>query len=118
MEKIIVYGIPNCDSMKKTFNWLTENKIPYTFHNYKTEGISLKKLEQWSKKVPWESFFNKKSSTWRSIEADYTADMLTKSGTFTLMVQNNSIIKRPVIEAGKKLIIGFNGKILTDELNK
>ncbi|MEI9933478.1 MAG: ArsC/Spx/MgsR family protein [Ferruginibacter sp.] len=66
---MIIYGIANCDTIKKTLDWFKKNKIDFTFHDYKKVGISKSKLETWSKQVGWEILLNKKSSTWRSLSA-------------------------------------------------
>ena len=105
----IVYGIPNCDTVKKVLNWLQKHAIGYQFHDYKKEGISAAKLKAWSGQVGWESFFNKKSTTWRELDAKTQASITTEKTAIKLMVENTSIIKRPVIEKGDKVItVGFN----------
>jgi arsenate reductase (glutaredoxin) len=62
-----VYGIPNCDTVKKAFDWLKANKVDFEFHDFKKEGISLEKLKEWDKKAGYEKFLNKKSTTWKEI---------------------------------------------------
>ena len=64
----IVYGIPNCDTVKKALLWMQKNKIPFTFYDYKKEGVSIPKLKLWSKQVGWENLINKKGTTWRQTE--------------------------------------------------
>jgi Spx/MgsR family transcriptional regulator len=105
---ITVYGIPNCDTIKKTLNWLKENKISYVFHDYKKSAITKTKLEQWSKKVGWEVLVNKKGTTWRKLPKEEQEKITNQATVIKLMMENNSLIKRPVVEAGEKLLIGFN----------
>ena len=104
-----VYGIPNCDTVKKSLNWLNNHKIPYEFHDYKKEGITAAKLKTWSAQVGWETFLNKKSTTWRGLDAQTQASITTEKTAIKLMAENTSIIKRPVIEKGDTVItLGFN----------
>jgi len=103
-----VYGIPNCDTVKKSLDWLKKNKIDYEFHDYKKSGITKAKLEAWSKKVGWEVLVNKKGTTWRKLTREDQEKITTQSAAIKVMMENNSIIKRPVVEAGEKLLVGFN----------
>jgi Spx/MgsR family transcriptional regulator len=103
-----VYGIPNCDTVKKSLDWLKKNKIDYEFHDYKKSGITKAKLEAWSKKVGWEVLVNKKGTTWRKLTPEEQEKVTTQSAAIKVMMENNSIIKRPVVEVGEKLLVGFN----------
>jgi arsenate reductase len=105
----IVYGIPNCDTVKKSLTWLNNHKIPYKFHDYKKEGITAAKLKTWSGQTGWESFLNKKSTTWRGLDAKTQASITTEKAAIKLMTESTSIIKRPVIEKGDTVVtVGFN----------
>ena len=106
MSKVILYGIPNCNSVKKAMDYLNANKIDFVFHNYKKEGIDADKLKSWISKVDWEIIFNKKGTTWKSIADQY--NKLDEKIAIKIMLEHNSIIKRPIIESGKKLIVGFD----------
>ena len=108
MEKIIVYGIPNCDTTKKTITWLNKNKISFCFHDYKQDGISKQKLETWCSKLGWETIFNKRSTTWRELSEAEQKKITGQAAAIKIMMEHNSIIKRPVIEIGSKLVVGFN----------
>jgi arsenate reductase len=108
MSDITLYGIPNCDTVKKTMDWFKKKKIDIGFHNYKTAGITEDKLTAWSKLVGWETIFNKKSTTWRELPASEQEKIKTQADAITLMMEHTSIIKRPVIETGKNLLVGFN----------
>jgi arsenate reductase len=103
-----IYGIPNCDTVKKTLDWFKKNKIDYKFHDYKKSGITKSKLEAWSKKVGWEVLLNKKGTTWRKLTPEEQEKVTNQSAAIKVMMENNSIIKRPVVEAGEKLLVGFN----------
>jgi Spx/MgsR family transcriptional regulator len=105
----IVYGIPNCDTVKKVFNWFQARKIAYQFHDYKKEGILPAQLKKWCGQVGWETLLNKKSTTWRGLDAKTQASIVNEKSAVQLMTEHTSIIKRPVIEKeGKVIAVGFN----------
>ena len=116
MSKIIIYGIPNCDTTKKAMAWLSKNKIPFSFHDYKVEGISKKKLDEWFTKADWETIFNKRSTTWRELAEEEQKKITNPSSAISLILKHTSIVKRPVIEYGNKLIIGFNEEQYKNQL--
>jgi len=106
---ITVFGLPNCNTVKKTTDWLTAHKISFQFHNFKTDGIDPVTLKKWFEQKNWELFLNKKSTTWRGLDAATQASLTTKKAAYTIIQQHTSIIKRPVIEkAGKVVAIGFD----------
>jgi len=105
---ITVYGIPNCDTIKKTRDWLDEHKIKYSFHDYKKSGITKTKLSAWSKTAGWETLLNKKSSTWRSLSPEAQKKVTNETTAIKVMMENNNIIKRPVIENGDVILVGYN----------
>lgn len=106
MRKVVIYGIPNCNSVKKAIDWLNNHKVDFVFHNYKKEGVEIQKLKTWIAQLGWETIFNKKGTTWKSI-ADLHKKLDEKTA-IKIMLEHNSIIKRPIIESGKKLIVGFD----------
>lgn len=116
MKKIIVYGIPNCDTTRKTMAWLKKNKLDFSFHDYKQAGISREKLEEWCDKLGWEKIFNKRSTTWRELSGTAQKKITNQSEAIKLMLIQNSIIKRPVIEIEKKILAGFNETEITKQL--
>lgn len=103
-----VYGIPNCDTVKKATTWLKNNNIDFEFHNFKTEGISAKKLMEWDKKAGLEKVLNKKSSVWKEADDKVKESILSMTDAVPLLQEKTSIIKRPVIEDGKFLFFGFD----------
>ncbi len=117
LQKPIVYGIPNCDITKKTMDWFKKNKTAVIFHDYKVEGITKEKLTEWSKKISWEILLNKKSSTWRGIPVSRQEKITNHTAAIALMLEHNSIIKRPVIEYGDQLLVGFNEEAYKGLLN-
>lgn len=108
MEEIILYGIPNCEMTKRAIAWLKQNNISFTFHDYKQVGISKEKIKKWDDKLGWKNFFNKRSTTWRALTKKEQNTIKNLSAATKIMVENNSIIKRPIIECKNDLIIGFD----------
>ena len=105
-KSVTIYGIKNCDTMKKARAWLDEHGIAYAFHDYKTEGIDRAKLESWTAKVGWESVLNRAGTTFRKLP-DADREGLTEKKALTLMQAQPSMIKRPVLEMGETLLVGF-----------
>jgi arsenate reductase len=104
---IKLYGIPNCDTMKKARNWLEYNNLDYEFHDYKKMGVPEKDLKQWVKKAGWETILNKRGATWRKLD-DKIKNNINETLAIQIMLNNPSIIKRPVLESDDSLLIGFN----------
>ncbi len=103
-----MYGIPNCDTVKKAIVWFNNHDIPFTFHDYKKEGITAAKLMQWCRAKGWEAVFNKRSSTWKEVMKAYEGLVNNAAEAIQIMQQHNSIIKRPVIEMNGTILIGYN----------
>jgi len=104
---LTIYGIKNCDTMKKARAWLDQKGAAYAFHDYKTAGIDRARLEAWAGKVGWETLLNRSGTTFRKLpEAD--REGLTEKKAIALMLAQPSMIKRPVLELGAgKLVVGF-----------
>ncbi len=103
---IKIYGIPNCDTMKKAMKWLDKKKVAYEFHDYKKWGVPEKELKLCVKIAGWEVVLNKRSTTWKGL-SDKMKKSLNEYSSIRLMLDNPSSIKRPVLINGKSLIIGF-----------
>jgi len=105
---ITLYGIPNCGSVKKARDWLESENIAYEFHDFKKVGIDKDSIAGWMKRVPWEVLVNKKGTTWRALP-EATKDGVTDATSATkLMVENTSVIKRPVLSKGRTVLVGFD----------
>lgn len=105
----ILFGIKNCDTVKKAVNNLTNQRIAFEFHNFKTEGIDRKKLKSWADQVGWEKLVNKKSTTWRSIPVEIQNSIKDSDSAIAILETHTSLIKRPVLEEdGRILAIGFD----------
>jgi arsenate reductase (glutaredoxin) len=106
---MILYGIKNCNTVKTAIEWLNKNKIVFEFHDYKKQGITPAKLSTWSKQVGWESLVNKRGTTWRQLDEATQKKVTSEKAAIALMMEKNSVIKRPLIEDGDKvLLLGFD----------
>ena len=103
---LTVYGIKNCDTVKKACNWLSKHGIEYQLHDFRKDGLSKSKLQQWVKRVDWEALLNRRGTTWRKL-SNQDKKNINKTRALSLMVEQPTLIKRPVIERGKKIIVGF-----------
>ncbi len=105
---ITVYGIPNCDSVKKARVWLTDHGVDYVFHDFKKQGVPADALDFWLKQVCWEVLVNRKGTTWRKLDAALQASVVDNTSARAVMLANASVIKRPVVVNGKTVIVGVN----------
>lgn len=105
---ITIYGIPNCDIVKKSLAWFKNRKIAFEFHNFKTQELSEAKLLDWICKAGLDVVVNKKSTTFRDLPLQTKQDLLVANKAVKVMMAETSIIKRPIIESKKGLVIGFN----------
>jgi arsenate reductase len=103
---ITIYGIKNCDTMKKAGAWLDKKGVAYDFHDYKTKGIERDQLERWAKKVGWEILLNRAGTTFKKLP-DKDKESVTEKKAIALMLAQPSMIKRPVLDLGGKLLVGF-----------
>jgi arsenate reductase len=109
-RSITIYGIKNCDTMKKARTWLDAHKIAYEFHDYKAVGIDKPVLEGWAKKVGWEVLLNKAGTTFKKLP-DAKKEKLDENKAIALMLDQPSMIKRPVLDIGGKLTVGFKPEV-------
>ena len=109
---IKVYGIPNCDTVKKARSWLDAQGLPYEFHDYKKAGVPQALLPQWQAALGWEPLLNRKGTTWRRLDATTQAGIHDAASASALMQAQPSIIKRPVVEwrsgSAVHVTVGFN----------
>lgn len=115
---ITIYGIPNCDTMKKARTWLDEHGVAYDFHDYKKAGIDRDRLEGWAKKVGWETLLNRAGTTFRKLP-DNDKQGLTEKKAIALMQAQPSLIKRPVLDLGRgKLLVGFKPEVYAEAFGR
>ena len=103
---VTIYGIKNCDTMKKARAWLDSHGVKYDFHDYKSAGIARDKLKAWSDELGWEALLNRAGTTFRKLP-DGDKESLNEKKALALMLAQPSMIKRPVLEFGGKLLVGF-----------
>lgn len=102
-----IYGIKNCSTVQKALNWLKENHIGYTFHDFKKEEVSVEKLQEWSAKVGYEKLLNKQGLTWKQLDTETKLSITGEKEALQLLHDKNSMIKRPILEFQDQLILGF-----------
>ena len=112
---ITIYGIKNCDTMKKARAWLDGHGVTYDFHDYKSEGITKEKLREWSNEVGWETLLNRAGTTFRKL-ADGDKDGLNEKKALALMLAQPSMIKRPVLDLGGRRLVGFKPDVYAKEV--
>lgn len=107
MAKPIIYGIKNCDTMKKTFQWFEKHNIDYDFHDYKKLGTDKAVISKAFDAFGWEEALNRKGTTWRKLPEDVREGM-TKAKAMKIALENPSILKRPLIMKGDDMVLGFD----------
>jgi len=106
---ITVYGIPNCDTVKKARAWLTSNGVDYQFHDFKKQGVPLPQLDRWLKTVGWETLINRKGTAWRGLDEAAKAAVVDAASARAVALATPSVIKRPVVEWGDgSVTVGFS----------
>lgn len=103
----VMYGIANCDTIKKARHWMAQHEVDYQFHDYKKLGIHLDQLHSWVAELGWEQIINKRGTSWRKLDESLRNNMDEQSA-IAVMQDNPSIIKRPLLETGQCRIIGFD----------
>jgi arsenate reductase len=114
---ITIYGIKNCDTMKKARAWLDGHGVKYEFHDYKSAGIEKEKLRAWSDELGWETLLNRAGTTFKKLpESDQEG--LSEKKALALMLEQPSMIKRPVLDLGRKRLVGFKPDVYAKELKR
>ena len=104
---IEIYGIKNCDTMKKAFRWLDDNNVEYRFHDYKKEGLNSSMAKAWIDQLGWEKVINKRGTTWRKLDED-TKNSMNNEKAIQTIVDQPSMIKRPLLIQSDAIYLGFN----------
>ncbi len=104
-----LYGIPNCDTVKKARTWLADHKVEFVFHDFKKQGLDESTVSNWLQQGDWEILLNRKGTTWRGLAEEVKASVTDGQSAMRVMLDNTSVIKRPVLEKnGKLLQVGFS----------
>ncbi|WP_109079028.1 ArsC family reductase [Aggregatibacter kilianii] len=106
---IIVYGIKNCDTVKKALKWLADHNIEHKLHDYRVDGLEVSFLEKAEAQFGWENLVNKRSTTWRNLD-ESVKNSLSKTTALSVLAENPTLIKRPIILQEGKALIGFDEK--------
>jgi arsenate reductase len=114
-QSLTMYGIRNCDSVKKARAWLDARGVEYAFHDYKTAGVDAALLASWTRELGWEAVLNRSGTTFRKLAAEQTAD-LDAPKALALMLAYPSAIKRPIVAGGKRVLVGFKPELYAAEL--
>lgn len=113
-----LYGIPNCNTVKKAREWLAQNAIEYTFHDFKKDGVDAATLNEWLQQQPWEKLVNRAGMTWRGLSDASKAAVIDNASATQLMLEKSSVIKRPILSRdGKILALGFDEKLYASLFN-
>ena len=107
MAALTVYGIGSCDACRKARRWLEQNDYEFTFHDLRDEGLDIRTLERWARRISWEKLLNTRSLTWRKIP-DVDRSGITRSRALTMMLEHPTLVKRPVLEHSKFIAVGFS----------
>lgn len=103
-----LYGIANCDTVKKARAWLENNGVQFEFHDFKKHGVTHALLQSWLKQVPWEALVNRKGIAWRKLSDEEKARVQDNTSAIALMLEKTSVIKRPVLELNSTVYLGFD----------
>ena len=107
-QNITLYGIPNCDSVNKARQWMTDHQVAHHFHDFKKQGLDAPTLTHWLSKVDWTVLLNRKGTTWRGLDAATQAQVSDATSAQQLMLLHPSLVKRPVVVRGQNVVVGVN----------
>jgi arsenate reductase len=106
--KKTLYGIPNCDTVKKARTWLADHGQDVEFHDFKKQGLSRETVAGWLEQADWETLVNRKGTTWRKLSDERRAQVVDKASALELMLEHPSVVKRPVLAGAGPLLVGFS----------
>ncbi|QRX81961.1 ArsC family reductase [Glaciimonas sp. PAMC28666] len=115
---ITLYGIPNCDTVKKARTWLEDQEIAYTFHNFKKDGVNVELINTWLRDIAWDVLVNRKGTIWRNLTDQRRASITDNISATTLMMEFPSVIKRPVLFTGKNTYVSFSDALYQQIFNQ
>jgi arsenate reductase (glutaredoxin) len=110
-----LYGIKNCSTVKKARDWLEQHGIAYQFHDVRVDGLSLEQLQDFTARVDWQSLLNRSSTTWRQLTPEQKTD-ITLEKVVQLLHDYPTLLKRPVLDTGERLMVGFNAENYQEQL--
>lgn len=108
---VVVYGIDTCDQVRKARAWLRAQGVAFRFHDFLADGLDAALLSRWMGHLPWDALLNRRGLSWRQLDAARKASVVDQSSAAELMLANPTLIKRPVLEAGDRIVVGFSEPI-------
>ena len=105
---LVLYGITPCDQVRKARHWLAEAGIPYRFHDFRQSGLDADHLNRWLQRLPWDALLNRRGTTWRALTPEQRQSTTDQFSAARLMLEDLRLIKRPVLERGNDLLVGFS----------
>jgi len=111
---ITLYGIPNCDTVKKARTWLAEQDREFTFHDFKKQGLERATAAQWLTQIDWQTLVNRKGTTWRNLSDERKAAVTDNASALDLILETPSVVKRPVLDRGGKFSVGFSDALFRE----
>ena len=108
MQEPVVYGIENCDQVRKARSWLRAHGIGARFHDFRRDGLNADMLERWLAHLPWDALLNRRGQAWRKLDPKLRTQVLDKTTAIEAMLADPLLVRRPVIEAGDRLLVGFS----------
>jgi len=108
---VIVYGIEACDQVRKARAWLRTHDVPFRFHDFRADGLQAALLARWMGHLPWDALLNRRGLTWRQLDPSHKACVVDQASACELMLAHPTLIKRPVLEAGDRIVVGFSEPI-------
>lgn len=110
-QPVVVYGIDTCDQVRKARAWLRGQGVAFRFHDFRVDGLDAALLARWMGHLPWDALLNRRGLAWRQLESARKASVVDQSSAAELMLANPTLVKRPVLEAGDRIVVGFSEPI-------
>lgn len=108
MAQPILYGIENCDQVRKARQWLRQQGVDARFHDFRKDGLAPETLQRWLSRIPWDSLLNRRGLAWRKLDAGRRMQVVDQASAAELLLSDPTLVKRPVLEAGERLLVGFS----------
>ncbi len=110
-QPVVVYGIDTCDQVRKARAWLRAQGVAFRFHDFRANGLDAALLARWMGHLPWDALLNRRGTSWRQLDPQRKASVVDQSSATELMLANPTLVKRPVLEAGDRIVVGFSEPI-------
>ncbi len=108
MQEVVVYGIENCDQVRKARAWLRARRIEHRFHDLRRDGLDAQRLSTWLGRVPWDSLLNRRGLAWRKLDVGRRAAVTDQTSASELMLEDPLLVKRPVLQTREQIVVGFS----------